>query len=303
VVHGASWPEDALCEAARLVGLSIENKRLLRIGHCAIVALPLHRLVARIARPGTPSERLESEMHFARFVRHAGLPVLSPADAVARRPIETMSGPVTFWPLVESTGDDIDWRWLGDTLKRMHELRPPLGMVSLWNPVEVVEARLGSYGSSWGASPEHVHVLSGLCSWARRIVGSGSLADSVGLIHGDPTNVIMTADGPVLIDFDLSGPGPPSWDLVSIAIRHRRFGLSLEHLQQFYDSYGFDPPADVSFEDLLRVRELLDCSFALTAIHGDGPGADHELALRLRALRDPSDRSRWTPIGVAMGTK
>jgi Ser/Thr protein kinase RdoA (MazF antagonist) len=238
-------------------------------------------------------------MRFARFVHKAGLPVLPPADAISDRPIETMSGPVTFWPLVESTGDDVDWRWLGRTLKRMHELRPPAGMSSLWNPVGVVEARLESYGLSPSASPETMRILSGLCAWARRIVGSASLADPVGLIHGDPTNVITSADGPVLIDFDLSGPGPPLWDLVSVAIRHRRFGLSLERLEECYDSYGFDPRGHFSFGDLLRLRELLDCSFALTASDGTDAGADRELGLRLRAFEHPEDRNRWTPVAAS----
>ena len=109
-MSGSGWPEVALCEAAGLLGLSTEGQRLLRIGHCAVIALPAHGLVARIARPGTPRDRLEGEMRFARYVHQAGLPVLPPTDAVADRAIETTTGPVTFWPFVEATGAALDWR-------------------------------------------------------------------------------------------------------------------------------------------------------------------------------------------------
>jgi hypothetical protein len=293
------WPEAALCEAAGKLGLSMDGRRLLRIGHCAIVALPAHGLVARIATPGTPSERLESEMRFARFIHQAGLPVLPPADDITDRPIETMTGPVTFWPFVKSIDRDIDWRWLGDTLRRIHELRPRGEIDSVCNPLRVVAARIERYAASANARTERVRVLWAAHWRAKRILESRSLAGNVGLVHGDPTNVIVTVNGPVLIDFDLSGMGPVLWDLVSIAVRHKRFAVPLAVIEDCYESYGVDPRTHVLFEDLLSVRELLDCSFALM-VNGAGEIRAHdELEIRLRALEDPSDRSEWTPISRA----
>src|SRR5207249_4001606 len=78
--------------------------RVLRLGHCAVVALPAAGLVARVGRPGYSPERLDAELRIARHLARAGLPVLAPADAVRTRPIATGHGPVTFWPLVEHIG-------------------------------------------------------------------------------------------------------------------------------------------------------------------------------------------------------
>jgi len=294
-MSGSGWPEVALCEAAGLLGLSTEGQRLLRIGHCAVIALPAHGLVARIARPGTPRDRLEGEMRFARYVHQAGLPVLPPADAVADCAIETTTGPVTFWPFVEATGAALDWRWLGETLRRLHALTPPAGMASLWDPLSVVKTRIERYGAASYARAERAQVLSAAYVRAKRIVEDSSLVASVGLVHGDPTNVIVTADGPVLIDFDLSGVGPALWDVASVVVRHRRFGLSGDHVEAFHAAYGLDTGAHGIVEEFLRVRELLDCSFVLTLIGSHDTEAHDELDVRLRALRDPSDRSRWTP--------
>ncbi len=288
-----SWPEAALREAGLLLRLEIEDRRLVRIGHCAIFALPSRRLVARIARPDQGAECLEAEMAFARFLHRAGLPVVSPADDVAERPIQTRRGVVTFWPLVASTGRKIDWPGLGRVLRRIHSLTPPDELLSLWDPLGRVEARLEAYRSRPEARAEYVRLLSAACSWGRRTIDRS--APSV-LVHGDPTNVIMTAGGVVLIDFDLCGLGPALWDVASVTVRHRRFGLSRSDLQGFYAGYRFDSAASCGLKDLVRLRELLDSSFALGAAPGGSSAVDHELEIRMGALRDPTDRRRWTPL-------
>jgi hypothetical protein len=61
------------------------------------------------------------------------------------------------------------------------------------------------------------------------------------------------------------------------------------------DAYGFDVRAWPRVEELLQVRELLDCSFALTMC-GLDPRAPDELAIRVRSFRNAKDRSAWTPL-------
>jgi len=291
----SSWPEGPLHAAAFLLGLNIDDWRLIRIGHCAIIALPSHGLVARIARPGQAAEHSAAEMAFARFLHRRGLPVVPPADEITARPIETGGGAVTFWPLLESSGREIDWPALGRALRWIHSLTPPDRMLSLWDPVGRVEARLERYRSGRRPRAEYIRLVSEACAWARCSIGR-SVATTAGLVHGDPTNVIMTAAGLVLIDFDLCGLGPPLWDVASVAVRDRRFGLSRGDLDGFYTAYGFDPVARDAFEDLVRLREVLDCSFALSAVRGNESAVDQELEIRIRALRDPADRSRWKPL-------
>src|SRR2546425_10409142 len=89
------WPAAALREASELVGVSAADAEVLRIGHCAVIALPRAGLVARIGRPGYPSDRLAAELRFALYVYEAGIPALRPAVEVTDQPIPTCQGSVT----------------------------------------------------------------------------------------------------------------------------------------------------------------------------------------------------------------
>ena len=220
---------------------------------------------------------------------------MAPADAVRTRPIATGHGPVTFWPLVDHIGGDLDWAWLAHTLRRLHELPLPAELVSLWDPVGRVEERVALYASHVTARGDYVSLLSTACDEARAALTRLRSALGIGLVHGDPLNVVLTARGPLLLDFDLAGVGPAEWDLVSVAIRERRFGLPVEELRGFCAAYGFDLLSWEHFEVLLRVRELLDCSFAL-AVSEDHPRATQQIEVRVRAWLDPADRSAWTPL-------
>lgn len=290
-----SWPAAAVREACAALEIVPGEARVLRLGHCAVVALPAAGLVARVGRPGYSPERLDAELRIARHLARAGLPVLAPADAVRTRPIATGHGPVTFWPLVDHIGGDLDWAWLAHTLRRLHELPLPAELVSLWDPVGRVEERVALYASHVTARGDYVSLLSTACDEARAVLTRLRSALGIGLVHGDPLNVVLTARGPLLLDFDLAGVGPAEWDLVSVAIRQRRFGLPVEELLGFCAAYGFDLLSWEHFEVLLRVRELLDCSFAL-AVSEDHPGATRQIEVRVRAWLDPADRSAWTPL-------
>ena len=290
------WPAAAVREATEAVGVSAARARVLRIGHCAAVALPDADLVARIGRPGHPLERLAAELRFALYVHDAGIPALRPAVEVADRPIPTRHGAVTFWPLLRAVAEQTDWAWLGGTLRQLHGLPRCEGIVSLWDPVALVEARLAAYAARPEAREEYVSVLSGACAEAREVLASLATRLGVRLVHGDPTNVIVAEGGPVLLDFDLSGAGPAEWDLVSIAVRQRRFGLPERDLGAASDAYGFDVRAWPQFRELLRVRELLDCSFAMS-LEGVDSRAREELDVRMHAWLAPADQSRWTSLG------
>jgi hypothetical protein len=296
--HGCAeiaWPVAAVREAAQAVGISAARAEVLRIGHCATVSLPDAHLVARVGRPGYPPERLAAELWFALYIHAAGIPALRPAVEVVDGPIRTSHGPVTFWPLLRAVAAPTDWAWLGETLRRLHALRLPHGMVSLWDPLTRVEERLAAYATRLDAREEHLSLLSKACIHARGVLSGLPSRLGVHPIHGDPANVIVTDDGPILHDFDLSGVGPAEWDLVSIAVRHRRFDLSEGDLAALSDAYGFDVRASPNFEELLHVRELLDCSFALTMCGLDAY-AQHELAIRVRGIGNADDRSVWTPL-------
>ena len=207
----ADWPQTALFAATRQLGVSTAHGRILAIGHCATIALPEAGLVARVARPGWPAEKLDRELRIARYFHQAGLAVLTPADDVTIRPVATPHGPVTFWPLLRPARTGLDWRWLGRTLRALHDLPVPGDFPSLWDPLGVVEARLAAYARRTDARPDFVAAFSEACGQTRAVLSGIRSASGVRLVHGDSTNVIVTAKGPLLHDFDLAGIGPAEW--------------------------------------------------------------------------------------------
>src|SRR5206468_1636719 len=83
-------------------------------------------------------------------------------------------------------------------------------------PVGRVEERLALYASRVTARGDYVSLLSTACDEARVALTRLRSALGIGLVHGDPLNVVLTARGPLLLDFDLAGVGPAEWDLVSV---------------------------------------------------------------------------------------
>ena len=185
---------------------------------------------------------------------------------------------------------------MGETLRRLHGLAVPAGLSSLWDPLGRIEQRLTAYAARADARTDYVACLSEAVALARAELPRVESALGVGLVHGDPLNVIVTAEGPLLIDFDLAGIGPVAWDLVSVAMRAHRFGGETAAFDDFVDTYGADVHRHGSAAVLLRsIRELLDCSFALSLV-GSDPAAPGELDIRMRAWLARGDRSRWHPL-------
>jgi aminoglycoside phosphotransferase (APT) family kinase protein len=184
---------------------------------------------------------------------------------------------------------------LGETLRRLHGLAVPPGLSSLWDPLGRVEQRLTAYAARADARADYVACLSEAIALARAELPRVESALGVGLVHGDPLNVIVTAEGPLLIDFDLAGIGPAAWDLVSVAMRAHRFGGERSAFYDFAEAYGDDVLRYAPAAPLLSIRELLDCSFALSLV-GSDPAAPGELDIRMRAWLSRDDRSRWHPL-------
>lgn len=123
---------------------------------------------------------------------------------------------------------------VGGLLRTLHTTRPPARLLPL-------KARL----ARWDARRD----------WAPRL--SLAMLDSAGraaealshegpkhghLLHGDlvPANVLLTNDGPVLID-PIGFLGPPAWDLAQLAVavsgRDR-----IANLADLVAGYGYEPP-------------------------------------------------------------
>ena len=283
--------------AGRRCGIETADASALSLGVSATVLLPRAALVARVGQPGAEAGALAAELAFARWARAHGISAVSPAEDAAPEPVYTDGGYVAFWTLLTAVpGAHVDPDWLGATLRRLHALDVPAGLGDSWDPLARVRGRIDRYERMTGYSQAHATTLRRLSDRIERELEGLRRSRAVGLVHGDPSpgNVVVTAAGPVLIDFDLAGAAPVTWDLTVAVVQVRRFGQPADGITRLIRAYGRDPRDEAGFPLLIRLRELLDTSYAMEQSHSSAV-ARAELDRRMRAWRDPGDRTRWTP--------
>ena len=120
--------------------------------------------------------------------------------------------------------------------------------------------------------------------------------DQVVVCHGDvhPGNVLMTTDGPVLLDWDLLCLAPPGWDHGPMLLFADRWGGRPGEYDEFARGYGrslADDPTTIALAELRLVAATL---MRVVASIGD-PRARPEAERRLRYWRGDPDAPSWTP--------
>ena len=119
-------------------------------------------------------------------------------------------------------------------------------------------------------------------------------SDEVVVCHGDvhPGNVIMTAEGPVLIDWDLLCGAPRGWDHAPLMTWADRWGGEANVYDDFVAGYGWSASADRHGEAFAELRlvaaTLMRCKAALT-----DPAARPEAERRLAYWRGDSAAPAW----------
>lgn len=85
-------------------------------------------------------------------------------------------------------------------------------------------------------------------------------------MHGDlhAANTAGSAEGPVLVDIELCGAGPRSYDLAPGAVAVRRYGAPADELETLVGGYGDDPRRWTGFEAFCRMYELWVTAWALS---------------------------------------
>lgn len=244
-----------------------------------------------VLRVGEPSTDAHASIELARFLQRRDLRVPS----AARPDVVVSDGmSVTAWDLIETSDDPIDWVAVGEMVRRVHEVPastlPPAVPLPRpddfpwWNFEELLdttaaaidgEARRGleaaiSRHGDWRAFTERV------------------------VCHGDvhPGNVMMSHDGPVLIDWDLLCWAPPGWDHGPMMTWWSRWGGSAGAYEDFAAGYGRsmvgDPAANAYAElrlvaaTLMRVRAGMRDSTAMP-----------EAQARLRYWRGDPEAPAW----------
>ena len=112
--------------------------------------------------------------------------------------------------------------------------------------------------------------------------------------HGDvhPGNVLQSAQGPVLIDWDLVCWGPPAWDHAPLLTWASRWGGSPATYPAFVAGYGQSLVGDPLAESLAVMRNVVATLMRVRAGRHD-PAAAQEAERRLRHWRGQSDAPQW----------
>lgn len=122
-----------------------------------------------------------------------------------------------------------------------------------------------------------------------------TLVDRVVLCHGDvhPGNVIPTADGPVLLDWDLVCLGPAAWDHGPLLNWTSRWGGEAGVYESFAEGYGASLRGDPVTEALAELRLVAATLMRVKAGRTD-PIAASEAEVRLRYWRGDPAAPAWT---------
>ncbi len=265
----------------------LDRPVLLRRGMNAIFASG--DVVLRVATPSVPAD---ASIDLAELLAGRGIVVPAPrrADVVVDGPMS-----VTAWERVRESGAPIDWVEVGAMIRRVHDLDHRELPVSIPVPSPAVlpwwdfDALVDRAGDALDAAARD-----GLTAVVDRHRGWDRFSDPV-LCHGDlhPGNVMMSPEGPVLLDWDLLCRAPAGWDHGPLMTLHDRWGGDAAVYPAFAHGYGqsfVDVPAACAFAELRLVAATLMRVIAALSDPNAGPEAER----RLRFWRGEPDAPTWT---------
>jgi hypothetical protein len=226
--------------------------------------------------------------------------------AVARQIDQLGAGPEGLSVIAQEflvAAGDIDWGAVGDTVRRVHAIDPD--EVAAYVPVPSCTNfrhwRLSAVLDEVSADPMlqlDAAERRGLQDGLRRIgawddaVRSG--VEPIVLCHGDvhPGNVLPTADGTMLLDWDLLCTGPAAWDHSAMLTWETRWGGAPGTYEAFAEGFGRDLRGDPLATALAEGRLLAATLMRLRAGRHD-PHALAEARRRLRYWTGDPAAPQW----------
>ena len=258
--------------------------RLLRHGMNSLYAAD--GVVLRVGAATAPAATSQA---LVGWLLDAGVPTVPPVEGLAAD-IDGLA--VTGWQLVRETRQAIDWHTVGRAVRLVHALDPadvPLGYptpcptsFSWWR----FDDMLADVADDVDAT-----ALAGLRAAVDRNRGwQDRVAAERRLCHGDvhPGNVLTTAAGPLLVDWDLMCVANPAWDHAMLASYAERWGGDAHTYAAFCEGYGPPPVADMLVRQLGELRNVAATLMRVRAGRHD-PAARAEAQHRLAYWRGDSD--------------
>jgi Ser/Thr protein kinase RdoA (MazF antagonist) len=289
-VAAPAGPAEQTGPAARLAAerWDLPSPVLLRAGMTAIYAAG--DTVLRVAATTAPAE---AALELAGVLADAGVRVVQPRrDDVVH--VGELS--VTAWERLVAADTPVDWRAVGAMVRRVHQLDvevlppsypvPPARTFPWWQFDELLVAVGDELDAAARAGIDAA------------IAHHGWWVDAPGdvVCHGDvhPANVMATAEGTVLLDWDLLCTAPPAWDHAML-VRIAQWGGDPSWYDEFAAGYGEswrDDPLTVAVAELRLVAATL---MRLVAGRRDA-AAMGEAQRRLAYWRGDADAETWTAM-------
>lgn len=282
---------DAADAVARKLAVewSLAPPTLLRRGMNAIYASG--DVVLRVGRASAPAAAAH---RLAALLLDRGVSIGPPIEGLS---VDRDGFAVTGWERIRPANRAVDWEAVGSTVRRVHEIEPseipgdypvppPSGFP--WWDFDALVAEVANRLDS-GA-------LAGLTAAIDRRRGWKAMVDHDAVVcHGDvhPGNVLMTADGPVLIDWDLLCEAHPAWDHAMLTTYADRWGGDAGVYPAFSSGYGRDLGDDPVATTVAELRNVAATLMRVRAGSTD-ESARAEAERRLRYWRGDPDAPVWT---------
>jgi aminoglycoside phosphotransferase (APT) family kinase protein len=203
---------------------------------------------------------------------------------------------VTVWERIVPSGAAIDWRGVGAMVERLHAVPPHElpGSYPLPSPTSLpwwdFDALLDEVGELLDdrASDAIRATVERHRGWL------GMVAEDAVVCHGDvhPGNVIQSAVGPVLLDWDLLCLAPPGWDHGPMMRLAERWGGAPGEYEDFARGYGASFRGDPFAEAVADLR-LVAATLMRVRLGRSDPAAAGEAASRLTYWRGDADPPMW----------
>ena len=200
----------------------------------------------------------------------------------------------TAWEYIEPTSEPIDWPSVGAMVRLVHTLDPSdlPSEYPLPRPVDFpwwdFETLLSDIGDELDDEAKR-GIEKAVDRWPDWTNQNGAV-----VCHGDvhPGNVMMAADGPILIDWDLMCLAPPGWDHAPLMTMAERWGGEPGAYEAYAEGYGLSLRAQPSAEAFAELR-LVAATLMRVRAGMRNAVAMPEAQRRLAYWRGESDAPVW----------
>lgn len=259
---------------------------LLRVGMNAIYRSD--DVVLRVSAPSAPAA---ASIELAEVLLGRGLAVTRPVRSDV---VESAGLSATAWEYLPATDAPVDWRSVGDLVRATHEIAasalpasyplPRPADFPWWNFAALLDEVDDVLDPR--ARDNIVEAIRRWPDWAN---DQGAV-----VCHGDvhPGNVMMTAAGPVLIDWDLLCWAPPGWDHAPMMTWATHWGGEPSWYADFAGGYGRSMVGEPSAEAFAELRLVAATLMRLKAGMANA-AAMPEAQRRLAYWRGESDAPAW----------